>query len=105
MKKALITAAVLLSATLAQAAVQGTATPANPSFRDLATQAAERMVPEGVASIINGPAADEKAGDQQRAPTPQVDITPGIPEPETYALMIAGLAAIGLVVRRQRQGR
>jgi hypothetical protein len=30
-----------------------------------------------------------------------VDVTP-VPEPETYALMFAGLAAIGFVVRRRR---
>ena len=29
-------------------------------------------------------------------------ITPAIPEPETYALMLAGLGAIGLVARRRR---
>jgi len=31
------------------------------------------------------------------------DVVPGIPEPETYALMLAGLAAIGFVARRRRQ--
>lgn len=31
-------------------------------------------------------------------------IVPGIPEPETYALMLAGLAAVGFMSRRRRQG-
>ena len=31
------------------------------------------------------------------------DVVPGIPEPETYALMLAGLAAVGFVARRRRQ--
>jgi PEP-CTERM motif len=30
-------------------------------------------------------------------------ITPGVPEPETYALMLAGLAVLGGVVRRKKQ--
>jgi len=32
------------------------------------------------------------------------NITPAIPEPETYAMMLAGLGLLGFVARRRRQG-
>ncbi|HZT55031.1 MAG TPA: PEP-CTERM sorting domain-containing protein, partial [Burkholderiaceae bacterium] len=32
------------------------------------------------------------------------DPVPGIPEPSTYALMLAGLGAVGWLARRQRRG-
>jgi hypothetical protein len=32
-------------------------------------------------------------------------MVPAIPEPETYALMMAGLRAMGLVARRRKQGK
>jgi len=32
------------------------------------------------------------------------NITAPVPEPETYALLLAGLAAVGFVARRRRQG-
>jgi hypothetical protein len=31
------------------------------------------------------------------------DITPGVPEPETYALMVAGLRMLGVMVRRRKR--
>ena len=33
------------------------------------------------------------------------DVTPGIPEPETYALLLAGLGVVGAVARRRKQQR
>ena len=32
-------------------------------------------------------------------------MVPAIPEPETYALMMAGLGAMGFVARRRKQGK
>jgi len=36
-------------------------------------------------------------------PIDEVAITPGIPEPQTYALMLAGLAAVAFAARRRRK--
>lgn len=100
MKKALIAAAVLLCTSLAQAAVQGTAPASNASFRDLAAQAVERVVPESIASAINAPAQEQAADIEQTAV-----VVPSVPEPETYAMMAAGLVAVGFIARRRQRAR
>lgn len=41
-------------------------------------------------------------GDSYGGSLDAVSLTPAIPEPETYALMLAGLAAIGFVARRRK---
>lgn len=43
-----------------------------------------------------------RAGDVNVSQTP-LTFTTAVPEPETYALMLGGLAALGLVTRRRRQ--
>lgn len=36
--------------------------------------------------------------------TPPVPVTPAVPEPETYAMFLAGLGLMGAIARRRRQG-
>ena len=54
------------------------------------------------AADIYGPGAN--GGQPATFPVATGAIVPGIPEPQTYALMLAGLAAIGFMARRRRQG-
>ena len=61
-------------------------------------------IPDGF-GFVGGPGAyDDNDGSYQiRIGVNQVPVVPGIPEPETYALMLAGLAALGVMQRRRRK--
>jgi hypothetical protein len=39
----------------------------------------------------------------EEVPTDPGPITPAIPEPSTYAMMIAGLGLVGLALRRRKR--
>lgn len=104
MKKVLIGAAALLSMSLAQAALQGSSPEPGKSFRDIASQTAQHLF-----GHVQEAAADDSFAEQQAveggtlSPMPTPAVVPGVPEPETYAMMVAGLAAVAFVVRRRRR--
>ena len=61
-------------------------------------------IPDGF-GFVGGPGAyDDNDGSYQvRIGVNEVPVVASIPEPETYALMLAGLAALGVVKRRRRR--
>ena len=95
LKNLLVAAGFIVSAVGAQAAMpeaSGAAAQAG-SFLKIAADAGQQ-----VASVVNGEAA---ASNDAESPSLANTVTaPAIPEPETYALMLAGLAAVGFVIRR-----
>ena len=61
-------------------------------------------IPDGFGFAGAPGAYDDNDGSYQiRIGVNEVPVVPGIPEPETYALMLAGLAALGIVQRRRRK--
>jgi hypothetical protein len=57
----------------------------------------------GISRIVNNEFIWFNLSDQG-TPIPVPPITGAVPEPETYALMLAGLGLMGMVARRRRQG-
>ena len=90
LKNLLVAAGFIVSAVGAQAAM--------PEASDAAAQAGSFLkiaadAGQQVASVVNGEAA---ASNDAESPNLANTVTaPAIPEPETYALMLAGLAAVG----------
>ncbi len=61
-------------------------------------------IPDGFGFAGAPGAYDDNDGSYRiRIGVNEVPVVPGIPEPETYALMLAGLAALGIVKRRRRK--
>jgi hypothetical protein len=107
MKKFLIGAAALLSMTLAQAAVQGSTNEPGRSFRDIATQTAQHLlqgqIDEAAAAAVDAFSEQQSVPGGTLSPMPTPAVVAEAPEPETYAMMIAGLAAVAFVARRRRR--
>ena len=98
MKKLLAASCLAVVAAGAQAQLPELSAAAAPagSFLQIAAEAGQQ-----VSTLANGEAATAKDADQSNA-TQAVIAAPPVPEPETYALMLAGLAAVGFVIRRRR---
>ena len=75
-----------------------------PEASDAAAQAGSFLksaadAGQQVATVVNGEAA---ASNEAESPSlANTDTAPAIPEPETYVLMLADLAAVGFVIRRR----
>ncbi len=99
LKKLLVAAGFVVSAVGAHAAMQEAADAAAQagSFLQIAADAGLQVV-----TVMNGEAAASK--DAESPNLANTSTAPAIPEPETYALMLAGLAAVGFVIRRRNKG-
>ena len=95
LKNLLVAAGFIVSAVGAQAAMPEASDAAAQvgSFLKIAADAGQQ-----VASVVNGEAA--ASNDAESPNLANTVAAPAIPEPETYALMLAGLAAVGFVIRR-----
>ena len=91
-------AAAALAATVlgAQARLPEVSAAAAPtgSFLAIAADAGQQ-----VSSAVNGDATAKSSEEQSSIENTGIVLTP-VPEPETYALMLAGIAAMGFVVER-----
>ena len=95
-KKLLAALSLALVAAGAQAELPEVSAAAAPtgSFLQIAADAGQ-----GISSLANGEA--QAAKDADLSETHNMVAT-DVPEPETYALMLAGLAAVGFVIRRRK---
>ena len=97
-QKLLIAAGVIALSAGSQAAMPDMSAAAAPvgTFLQIAADAGQQ-----VATLVNGEAAATR--DPQATNLANTVAAPAVPEPETYALMLAGLAAVGIVMRRRRR--
>ena len=86
-----------LAAFGAQAQLPDEGTAAAGSFRQVATDAAHRLL--ALASDEELATQSSESSDLQNTAI----TVPSVPEPETYAMMAIGLAALGVAVRRRRR--
>lgn len=91
-----IATGLIVSAFAAQAAMPpaSDASAQAGSFLQIAADAGHQVV-----SVVNGDASSSNETESSNVANTSVV---SVPEPETYALMLAGLAAVGYVIRRRK---
>jgi hypothetical protein len=96
LKHTITVIALSLAAFGAQAQLPDAATAAAGSFLQIATDAGHRLMAQASDEEVN-----TQSSDSSQLQNTAITI-PVVPEPETYALMAVGLAALGIAVRRRR---